>query len=134
EVADNPLDPAGTARDHVTGAPVAVGDGLLEEGTEQVVDIRLGRDDATVDEELRRRLGHTTSAKRCRPGAGLAHGTECPTGSTRGRGYHGRVLLVADIGNRNLTIGLVGDGAQTGSRAATTPPPATPDEVEGPPQ
>jgi type III pantothenate kinase len=40
------------------------------------------------------------------------------------------VLLVVDIGNSNLTVGLVVDGALTGSRRATTPRTATADELE----
>src|SRR6266540_3006672 len=64
------------------------------------------------------------------PGAGLAHGTECPGGSTRGHGYHAGVLLAVDIGNSNLTLGLVVDGALTGSRRAITPRTSTADELE----
>src|SRR5512143_3175263 len=40
------------------------------------------------------------------------------------------VLMVLDIGNSNLTLGLVVDGALTGSRRATTPAAPTPDELE----
>jgi type III pantothenate kinase len=40
------------------------------------------------------------------------------------------VLLVVDIGNSNLTVGLVVDGALTGSRRATTPRTVTADELE----
>ena len=40
------------------------------------------------------------------------------------------MLLVVDIGNSNLTVGLVVDGALTGSRRATTPRTATADELE----
>ena len=58
------------------------------------------------------------------------HGTEWPAGSTSGRGYHASVLLVVDVGNTNLTLGLVVDGALTGSRRVTTPGAPTADELE----
>jgi len=40
------------------------------------------------------------------------------------------VLLVVDVGNSNLTLGLVVDGALTGSRRVTTPGAPTADELE----
>jgi len=40
------------------------------------------------------------------------------------------VLLVLDVGNTNITLGLVVDGALTGSRRAITPRAPTPDELE----
>ena len=63
-------------------------------------------------------------------GAGRGHGTEWPAGSTSRRGYHACVLLVLDVGNSNLTLGLVVDGALTSSRRVTTPGAPTADELE----
>ena len=40
------------------------------------------------------------------------------------------MLLVVDVGNSNLTLGLVVDGALTGSRRVTTPGAPTADELE----
>jgi type III pantothenate kinase len=40
------------------------------------------------------------------------------------------VLLVLDIGNSNVTLGIVVDGALVGSRRTTTPHAPTPDELE----
>ncbi len=40
------------------------------------------------------------------------------------------MLLVLDVGNSNLTVGLVLDGALTGSRRVTTPDAPTADELE----
>src|SRR4030067_426080 len=48
-----------------------------------------------------------------------------------GGGYHASVLLVVDVGNTNLTLGLVVDGALTGSRRGATPGAPTAGELEG---
>lgn len=40
------------------------------------------------------------------------------------------MLLVVDVGNSNLALGLARDGALVGQRRAATPPSATPDELE----
>jgi type III pantothenate kinase len=40
------------------------------------------------------------------------------------------MLLAVDIGNSNITLGLVRDGRLVGTRRATTPRHATPDEME----
>jgi type III pantothenate kinase len=41
-----------------------------------------------------------------------------------------KVVLALDVGNTNVTLGLVVDGALTGSRRAITPRTPTPDELE----
>ena len=44
--------------------------------------------------------------------------------------YHRRVLLVLDIGNTNITAGLVRDGALIATRRAATRSADSPDELE----
>ncbi len=52
-------------------------------------------------------------------------------GLTRSAGrYHRGMLLVLDIGNTNMTLGLVAGEAIVASRRAATRPSATPDELE----
>src|SRR3970282_1847895 len=56
---DDPLDPARAVGDELALAEVAVRDRLLEERAGKVEHVLPARDDALVDEELRRRLaGH----------------------------------------------------------------------------
>lgn len=42
----------------------------------------------------------------------------------------GRVIVAVDVGNTNLTVGIVGGGDVTSARRAGTKPNATPDELE----
>jgi type III pantothenate kinase len=53
-----------------------------------------------------------------------------PEGLHKGPCDDAAVLLALDVGNTNVTLGLVVDGALTGSRRAITPPTPTPDELE----
>jgi type III pantothenate kinase len=53
-----------------------------------------------------------------------------PEGLHKGSCDDAGVLLALDVGNTNVTLGLVVDGALTGSRRATTPRAPTPDELE----
>jgi len=53
-----------------------------------------------------------------------------PEGLHKGPCDDAPVLLALDVGNTNVTLGLVVDGALTGSRRAITPPTPTPDELE----
>ncbi len=47
-----------------------------------------------------------------------------------GAAYHRHMLLAIDIGNTNLRLGVLRDGALAATRRAATPVGATPDEVE----
>src|SRR3990170_572823 len=53
---DDALDPARAMADELAGAEVAVGDGLLQQRSQEIVDVRTARDQAAVDEELGGRL------------------------------------------------------------------------------
>jgi type III pantothenate kinase len=44
--------------------------------------------------------------------------------------YHRQMLLVVDVGNSNVTVGLVRDGALVATRRMATSPTATTDELE----
>ncbi len=56
-----------------------------------------------------------------------ANGIACPPG---GRAYHPAMLLAVDVGNTNVTIGLLRNGVLVATRRATTPSRATADELE----
>src|SRR5579859_6650018 len=56
-VDDDPFDPAGPPIDDVAATEIAVADRLLEEGAQEVLDVRAARDEPAIDEELRGRLG-----------------------------------------------------------------------------
>jgi type III pantothenate kinase len=53
-----------------------------------------------------------------------------PTGERRDAAYHRVMLLAVDIGNTNVTTGLIRDGAILATRRAATAPAASSDEVE----
>ena len=143
-VGDDALDPAGAVGDDLAAAQVAVRDGLLEQRPQQVEHVGAARHDALVHEELGGRRGRHVGSPR---GAGAwplgydgrprwyrtADGAATPTATTAIRPPRiiAAMLLAIDIGNTNVTIGLLRGGRARRRPAGRRPTPrATADELE----
>src|SRR5689334_16937129 len=137
-IGDDPLDPPGPVGDDLPTAQIAVRDRLLQQRSEKVQHVGRAGDDALVHEELggRRRRQVGLLRDRSEPGgvSERAAGTARDGTARRSPREPPRIipamLLAIDIGNSNITIGLVRNGALIATRRAATPARATTDELE----
>src|SRR5688572_9210846 len=137
-VGHDALDPARSVGDHFAAAQVAIADRLLEQRPQQVEHVGRTRHDALVHEELGRRGRHVGSPRGRwdvgRWGRGgrprwyrtlLAAATPNPPPR-----IIAAMLLAIDVGNTNVTIGLLRGGRLMATRRAATDARGTVDELE----